>query len=121
MKTKTINLLLALTSLIGYLEWGDNNHMFLFQGEYEIITKLFSDPTSVIHPFILMPLVGQILLLVTLFQKKPSRILTLAGLIGIGILLLFIFILSLLSFNWKVMLSTLPFLITGFIAIRNRK
>jgi hypothetical protein len=72
-RRKTLNLLLVLTSLLGYLEWGTGNKMFLFQGELLIITKLFSNPESVIHPFILLPLFGQVLLIITLFQKQPGK------------------------------------------------
>ena len=53
MKSKILNLLLIVTSLFGYLEWGGNNSILLFQAEADIISKLFTDPTSVIHPFIL--------------------------------------------------------------------
>ena len=39
MKSKIYNLLLILTSLVGYLEWGRKNHQFLFEAEAEIFTK----------------------------------------------------------------------------------
>ena len=79
MKSKILNLTLILTSLIGYLEWGQDMSMFLFQGELDVISKLFTDPLSVLHPFTLLPLLGQILLLITLFQKNPSKVLTYVG------------------------------------------
>jgi hypothetical protein len=40
MKQRILNLLLIVTSLFGYLEWGADNRMFLFQGELEVLTKL---------------------------------------------------------------------------------
>ncbi len=119
MKGKILNLLLIITSLIGYLEWGGDNHVFLFQGETEIIIKLFTNPASVIHPFILLPLVGQILLLITLFQKSPSKILTYFSITGLGLLLCFMFVIGLLSMNFKIVLSTIPFMITAVLTIRN--
>jgi len=76
MKAKILNALLLVTSLFGYLEWGGNNHLFLFQAEGEIFSKLISDPTSVIHPFILLPIIGQALLLITLFQKTPHKLIS---------------------------------------------
>jgi len=118
MKSKILNLSLILTSLIGYLEWGGNNKMFLFQGEMEIVSKLFNNPTSAIHPFTLLPLIGQILLTFTLFQKNPSKILTFLGFGGIGILLLFMFVIGLMSANFKILISTVPFLVTGILVIR---
>lgn len=121
MKSKILNLSLILTSLFGYLEWGGNNNMFLIQGEIEIISKLLVDPTAVLHPFALLPLAGQVLLMVTLFQRSPSRILTFLGLSGLGVLLTFMFVIGMISLNMKVAFSTLPFLITGVITVKHHR
>ena len=95
--------------------------MFLIQGEIEIISKLFTDPTSVLHPFILLPLIGQVLLAVTLFQKSPGRIMTYLGLAGIGILLLLMFFIGVMELHFKILLSVLPFLVTGYFTIRHHQ
>lgn len=116
-KAKILNALLILTSLVGYLEWGADNRSFLFQAEGEIFVKLLNDPESVMHPFTLLPLSGQILLLITLFQKTPGKIITCIALACIGLLLAFMFVISLISWNVKILISTLPFLITAFLAI----
>ena len=122
MKTKILNLLLILTSLLGYLEWGGGNHIFLFKAESEIILKLFTSPSEVFHPFIILPLAGQILLLVTLFQKAPAKTLTYISIIGLGLLLGFMFIIGLMSLNTKVLFSTIPFLTVSIWAVlHNRK
>lgn len=121
MKGKILNLCLILTSLIGYLEWGTDNSSFLFQTELEIFSKLISDPISAFHPFTILPLLGQILLAITLFQKKPSKVLSYIGLGGIGILLLFMFVIGLISLNYKIALSTLPFLITGYLVFKHHQ
>ncbi|MBK6351846.1 MAG: hypothetical protein KA251_02255 [Saprospiraceae bacterium] len=117
MKSKILNLLLIVTSLFGYLEWGGNNSILLFQAEADIISKLFTDPTSVIHPFILLPLVGQILLLVSVFQNKPSHLLTYIGIACLALLLGFMFVIGILSLNYKIIFSTLPFLVVAGTAI----
>ncbi len=117
MKIKFYNLLLILTSLIGYLEWGGNNQQFLFEAEAEIFTKLFTDPLSVIHPFIILPLAGQFILLITLFQRIPSKILTFIGMGGLGILLGFMGMVGLLSLNYKIVLSTIPFFTVAVMTI----
>ncbi|MCB0620206.1 MAG: hypothetical protein KDC43_23950 [Saprospiraceae bacterium] len=119
MKTKLLNAGLILSSLFAYLEWGQTNSMFLIQGEIEVISKLFSDPTSVLHPFTLIPLFGQVLLLVTLFQKQPSKVLSLLGLGCIAILLLLIFAIGLMVLHVKIIASTLPFLIVGYLTLRH--
>ncbi|MBK9962035.1 MAG: hypothetical protein IPP06_12135 [Saprospiraceae bacterium] len=117
MKSKILNLLLIVTSLFGYLEWGGNNSILLFQAEADIISKLFTDPTSVIHPFILLPLVGQILLLVSVFQNKPSHLLTYIGMACLALLLGFMFVIGILGLNYKIIFSTLPFLVVAGTAI----
>jgi uncharacterized membrane protein len=118
-KDKLLNVCLILTSFIGYLEWGGNNSMFLLQGEIEIFSKFVKDPNSIVHPFILLPLIGQLLLLYTLFQKRTNKIITYIGIGGIGILLLFMFLIGLISLNYKILISTIPFLITAVLTVRN--
>ena len=118
MKHKILNLLLVLTSLIGYLEWSGGNHLFLFQAEAQILSKLFTDPQSVLHPFTVLPMVGQILLLITLFQKEPSKRLTYIALGGLGLLLGFMFVIGLMSWNYKVLASTVPFLVVAVFRVK---
>jgi hypothetical protein len=118
-KSKLLNLLLILTSLFGYLEWGTDNHTFLFQAEGEVLSKLITDPASVLHPFTVLPIIGQFLLLITLLQKQPGKILTYIGIAGLGILLSFIFLVGALSLNFKIMLTALPFLIIAVLTIQH--
>lgn len=121
MKTKALHLLLILTSLFGYLEWGKDNSAFLFQTEWEILSKLFSDPIPVLHPFTMLPMFGQLLLLITLFQEKPARWLALIGMGGIGLLLGFIFVIGLLSMNTSIVLSTMPFIAVAILTISHHR
>jgi uncharacterized protein YacL len=118
MKSKIYNALLLLTSLLGYLEWSGGNHIFLLQAEAEIISKLLQGSTSVVHPFTLLPLLGQILLLITLFQQKTSKILTYISIGGLGLLLGFMFAIGLMVLNFKILLSTIPFLVTAILTVR---
>lgn len=118
MKRKAFNLGLLLTSLIGYLEWGGNNSTFLFQAEAEVLSKLFMEPGSVAHPFTLLPMAGQLILVVTLFLKEPTKVLTFVGIACIGLLLGFMFMIGLMAFNVKVLLSSLPFLVLSYFAVR---
>jgi hypothetical protein len=53
---------------MGYLEWGGDSHSYLFQAEVEVLSKLFVDPVSVLHPLTVLPLAAQVILLLTLFQ-----------------------------------------------------
>jgi hypothetical protein len=117
MKRKVLNFLLIITSLLGYLEWGGDNHSFLFQAEGEILSKLFTDPASVSHPLILLPFAGQILLFITLFQKKPGKLLTFLGMGGLMTILGFLFVMGLFVLNFKIVVSTIPFLISSILTI----
>ena len=119
MKQKLLNLGVIVTSLMGYLAWGKDNNMFLFQMEAEIVEKLSSSPGSVLHPLIVLPLFGQLLLVITLFQARPGKWLTYAGIACLGLLLGFMFIIGIIGFQYKILLSTLPFLIVAFFAVRN--
>lgn len=114
---KLLNLALLLSSLIGYLEWGGGNHQFLFQIEYELIFGALKDPNNFKHPFVLLPILGQVLILITLFQKTPGRTLTFIGLACMSLLILIILLSGALGLNLRVVLSTLPFIITGIFVV----
>ena len=117
MTTKLLNLVLVVTSLFGYLEWGGGNNAFLFRAEYEVLAKLVTDPLQAAHPFTLIPLFGQIALLITLFQKVPSKALTYVGIACLGLLLGLMFVIGLVGTNYKILFSTLPFIVTAVVVI----
>ena len=116
---KILNFLLIITSLIGYLEWSGDSRAFLFEVEAEILTRAFTDPVSVMHPFIVIPFLGQLLLFITLFQQTPAKVLTYTSIAGLGLLLLFMFVIGVMSGNFKIIVSTIPFLATAVITIRH--
>lgn len=113
-----INICLFITSMFGYLEWGKDQHSFIFQTEAEIFSKLFSSPQSLLHPFILIPLFGQLLLLFTIISKKQSKAITITAFISISLLMLLLLFIGILDLKYKILFSTFPFLITAIIAFR---
>ncbi len=116
-KIKIINLCVGLSSLIGYLEWGKSQHRFIFQ----VIAELFTRKTSVhsfAHPLILLPFVGLLLLIITLFQKIPNRILSLLGLLLLSSIMLLLLFIGFMAPNIKMILAALPFLISGIFSLR---
>ena len=121
MKSKVLNFLLVISSLCGYLEWGGNQHIFLFKAEAKIIATLFTNPVAALHPFTIFPILAQILLLNTLFQKSPSKILTYIGIAGLALLLGFMFIVGIISLNYKIVISTIPFIFISILAIKHNK
>ncbi len=120
-QSKFLNVLLFLTSLIGLLEWGGGNSQFLFQIEGEILSKIFKDPLSVLHPFTMLPMAGQLLLLATLFQKRPSSKITYWAIGLIWLLFGLILFIGIITLNFKILLSTFPFLISAFVTIKFRR
>src|ERR1035441_5347881 len=108
---RLINICLLLTFLIGYLEWGKNHSVFIFQIEAEIFLKGKNDFKSILHPLIVIPFLGQIVILCTIFQQKVSRILSLLGLACLSTLMLLLFVIGLLTLNIKIAGSSLPFII----------
>lgn len=121
MKSRILNALLIITSLLGYLEWSGDSHSFLFQAEVEVFKKLFTDPLSVLHPFTILPLLGQILLLITIFQKVPSKRMTFWGIGCLGLLLGFMSFIGILAKNTNIILSTIPFFLIAFLVVKNFK
>ena len=121
MKLRILNLMILLSSFFGYLEWGKNQKLFLFQAEFDILKKIFSDLNSVLHPLIILPLIAQLILLITIFQKHPSVKLTWIGIIGLAILFLLMFFIGCISLNLKIVFSTLPFIILSLIFIFRKR
>ena len=94
---------MLLTSLFGYMEWGGGNKAFLYESETEVFKGLGTDPASLIHPLVLLPLLGQLLLLITLFQHNPGKWLTYAGMISLSLLLGIILFIGILESNSRML------------------
>lgn len=119
---RLLNICLLLTSLIGYLQWGKDQHAFLFQVEYDLIFGSKHSLQSFIHPFILIPLCGQLVLFYTIFQKTPNKALSLIGLICLSLIMLLILLIGIMTKNSSIAFSAIPFVITGILVLRyNRK
>lgn len=115
---KLLNILLITTSLVGYMQWGKGNSAFIYDVLHDLITNPETLSASLFHPIIFIPLIGIMFLLITLFQKKPSKILTFIGIGCVSLLLLLIFFIGLLSNQVKMVASALPFILLSFLAIR---
>jgi hypothetical protein len=118
MKSKLFSFLLLITSLIGYLEWSGNNHIFLYQAEIEVLQKLFTKPIPILHPFTILPILGQLCLIASIFQSKPNKKLIYFSILALGILLVFMFIVGIIALNYKIIISTIPFISVAFFTIR---
>lgn len=124
MKIRSLLVLLILTSLMGYLSWGKNQHSFLAEVEWKILGLAFSDPKSIMHPLVIMPLIGQLIFLAAIFLKNPNRPLIYSGIAFIGALFGTMFFIGIIALNIYIFISTIPFLTTAALMIQtlnNRK
>ena len=119
MNIKIKTLLLLIASLFVYLSWGQVSAAFLFQMELEIIKKLFTNPTAALHPFTIIPLLGQLVLVITFVQKTPSNLLLKTGISCLLFLIGFVFIVGLLSLRLPIIISTLPFILLAFFTLKD--
>lgn len=119
MKVKLLTFAIFLSTFVVYLEWSKTEQMFLFEMEWEIFRRIFTDVTSVIHPFIILPLLGQIIIVFSLFQKKTNKRFIYLGIACLAVLIVFIFGIGLLSMNLKITLGSLPFIVFSSLQIHN--
>jgi heme A synthase len=108
---KLINLGLLLSFLICYLEWGQDMSGFLFQMEYDLFADASNSISSFLHPLILLPFIGQVVLLVSMFLRKPHRKLTLVVIAFLGVLVFMVLLVGVLSLNFKIIISAFPFVL----------
>jgi hypothetical protein len=66
-----------------------------------------------------LPLSGQVLLLVTLFQRTPSTWLTYLGVAGMGLLLGLMLLIGLMTLNVYITASTVPFFVLAVLTVRH--
>lgn len=109
-RRRWINGFLIVSSLVGYLRWGGTQNAFFFEIEAEIFANVFVKPLDLLHPVIGMPLTGQLLLLITLFQSRPNRVMSWLGFGLLSPLLFFVLIISIAAGELEMMLSVLPYL-----------
>ncbi len=112
---------IVISSLFGYLEWGQGYHAFLYQVEIEFFSKILTDSKSVLHPFTVIPLAGQLILIFVLFQKHPNFWLVLSGIGCLAVLFLFMSFIGIFAGSWKIIVSVLPFIILSLAVIFYRK
>lgn len=110
-------ILIIIASLFGYLEWGDQTS-FLWEIEYQILKEVVSNPLSLSHPFIGIPILGQLVLLINIFISKPRKISIYIGIGLMAILFLMILFVGIISSRYLIVLSTIPFFILSVLSIR---
>ncbi len=69
---RLINIAIVLGSLTPYLEWGGGNSAFLAHLEYTVLFGRTTSSDAFLHPMVVLPLAGQLLILFTLLQTSTS-------------------------------------------------
>ncbi|MBX7125386.1 MAG: hypothetical protein K1X47_06815 [Cyclobacteriaceae bacterium] len=118
MRQRLLTLGVMITFHFGYLAWGGDQHAFLFEAEAEIILNSFSSPETLVHPAVLIPLCGLVLLLIALFQSQPSRWMLWTGWAGLAIFHLLLLAIGLLTFSGWILISVAPFLVCSVFYIK---
>jgi hypothetical protein len=113
-----VNGLVVITFFLGYLEWGADNRAFMFQAAVALLTSLPNDLEGLLNPFVIIPLAGMIMLVITFTQKNPSRKLSLIGLACLAAFMVFLFFIGLIGVNIKIASSTIPFLACAILSLR---
>lgn len=116
MKIRIATLAVILSSFIGYLEWGGEQSGFLLEMEMNILIS--GAKQALVHPAFLIPFIGQLLLLITLFQREQKRWMIYTGTGMLSLLLVFIFIIGILSLNVKILASASPFIFSAGVLLR---
>ena len=119
MKRRLLHIGLLLSSLLGYMAWGAGQDAFLVEAEYQLLTGRGGDG-AFSHPLVLLPMIGQLLLLFTIFQQVPSKLLTTIAILLLGILMLFVLLAGIFGQRWLMVLSVLPFLVLAIFHFRLR-
>ncbi len=110
-QVRSLGAALVLTSGMAYLRWGGGSQSaFLFEMEGTILEKLTTAPQSVLHPFVILPLSGQLLLIGNTLLPRPRPGILLAGMALLGSLLSFILFAGILGQDPAVAGSCIPFL-----------
>jgi hypothetical protein len=106
---RLINGAIVLGSLLPYLEWGGGNAALLGQMEYTLLFGGETSPETFLHPMVALPLAGQLLVLIPVFQHTPSRRMTTIGVMLLSLLIGLVIIGGVLTMNGRSLLSTVPF------------
>lgn len=117
---KKIILGLFVSSFFGYLEWG-NQSQFIAEIEFNLLIKITQTVEAFIHPFILLPLLGQIVLLISFLLPKPKIWLVIIASSGIALLFLMLLLIGILNSNLKMTCGSFPFLVFYSLLVTRRK
>ncbi len=98
--------------LFCYLEWADQS-AFVYEVVYMLLFEKSDKASAFSHPLVLLPFLGQLMVLISLFMPKPKKWMVITGMAMMGILVLMLVLVGVLGKNWKIVLATVPFLVSA--------
>lgn len=117
LQPRILSLSIILCSLFPYLSWGKgSNSAFLFEIEWQIFSHLNTDVAALLHPMVIVPIIGQLFILIfgVIYPKIPMVYL---GILCLFILIGFVMFIGFFSQNFKIILSCIPFLLSSVLYI----
>lgn len=108
---RLINLFLLICFSLCYLEWPGNNSSFFYQLELTMLSKEGDLLNTLTHPLILTGILSQLILLLCIVYPRPLNKLNGIGILALALLVLFILLVGILGMNFKIIASTMPFLL----------
>ncbi|AWM14993.1 hypothetical protein DI487_14785 [Flavobacterium sediminis] len=99
---------LLISFFLCYLEWGHGHSAFLFQVAYTIFFEKLS-VTNFFHPLVFGSFLALLVLIISLFANIHQKIERIA-IILLTLLVVFFLFIGVISLQYKVALSTFPYL-----------
>lgn len=119
-RRRWLNIALLFTSGLGYLEWADQRAV-LFGVEGQLLSQMFDRGAALVHPAVVLPFFGQLLLISACITNPPKLWQTYVASMAIGMLHLMILYIGSLQGNFLMIASVLPFLTLSVLAVIRRK
>lgn len=109
MRHKLALLATLLAFQVIYLEWSGGHSAFVYEVHWQVFFGSADKADSFAHPLVLLPFLGEVILLLAVFLPKMPPRLVYAGLVALGVLAGLVLVVGLLSRSPRIALSTLPF------------
>jgi len=115
-----INLLgIWISFLIVYIEWGKSAE-FLVEMQFDILIKAKSSLSILIVPVILIPFIGQVIIIYSAFKNIPNKKTGAVGIVFCAIPVVLVFLGGILTGRERMVISSLPFFAMSFLFLKRR-
>lgn len=101
---------LFLSFFVCYMEWPPDNSAFVGEMAYQILFQRDDHTDTLLHPMILLPFLGLLLVLYAALRKEPDKRVIFTAMALMGVLVLLLLAIGIMGGNAKIVLSTLPFI-----------